>query len=120
MTRATLDRWRLIGVVATAVIVLSVPAWVIRNGGAASPGRAAESSATFVGRDACRPCHETAFTSWQGSDHDLAMDVATAETVRGDFNDVVFASKGVISTFSMRDGRFFVNTEGPGGELARC
>ena len=114
----SLDRWKLIGVTATAVIVLSVPAWVIRQGGAESPAQMVEAGATFVGREVCRPCHEAAFTSWQGSDHDLAMDVATVETVLGDFDDAVFTSKGVTSSFFQRDGKFFVNTEGPDGELA--
>jgi predicted CXXCH cytochrome family protein len=78
----------------------------------------ADAGATFVGREACRPCHEAAFESWLGSDHDLAMDVATAETVRGDFGNAAFTSKGVTSTFFKRDDRFFVNTQGPDGELA--
>ncbi len=112
-----LDRWKLIGVAATAVIVLSVPAWVIRKGGAEPAGPAVETGASFVGREVCRPCHEEAFTSWQGSDHDLAMDVATAVTVRGDFDNATFTSKGVTSRFFTRDGKFFVNTEGPGGEM---
>jgi len=118
VTNDSLYRWKLIGVTATAVIVLSVPAWVIRKGGAETTSQKAEAGATFVGREACRPCHEAAFTNWQGSDHDLAMDVATAETVRGDFDGAVFTSKGVTSSFFIRDGRFFVNTEGPDGELA--
>jgi len=46
------------------------------------------------------------------------MDVATEETVRGAFDGAVFTSKGVTSTFFKRDGRFFVNTEGPDGQLA--
>ncbi len=118
MNGSSLDRWKLIGVVSTAVIVLSVPAWVIRRGGAEPSGPAAEMRATFVGREVCRPCHEAASESWRGSDHDLAMDVATAETVLGDFDDAVFESKAVTSTFFEDDGRFFVNTEGPDGELA--
>jgi len=117
VTNDPLHRWKVLGVAATAVIVLSVPAWVIRQGGAETTGQIEEAGATFVGREVCRPCHEAAFTSWQGSDHDLAMDVATAETVRGDFENAVFISKGVTSSFFMRDGKFFVNTEGPGGEM---
>ena len=117
MSAAPLDRWKLVGVVSTAVIVLSVPAWVIRKSGA-EVRQSGTAVATFVGRDACRPCHEAAFESWLGSDHDLAMDVATADTVLGDFDGAVFESKGITTTFFMRDGRFFVNTEGPDGELA--
>jgi predicted CXXCH cytochrome family protein len=112
-----LQRWRLIGVVATAVIVLSVPAWLARNG-RADTGETASRGAAFVGREVCLPCHEQATASWQGSDHDLAMDVANDQTVLGDFDDATFTSKGMTTTFFRRDGRFFVNTEGPDGEVA--
>jgi tetratricopeptide (TPR) repeat protein len=118
VTGATLERWKVVGVIATAVIVLSIPAWVIRRGGAEPIGLETAGTATFVGREACRPCHETSFTSWQGSDHDLAMDVATEDTVLGDFKDVTFESKGVTSRFFRKNGLFFVNTEGPDGEMA--
>jgi predicted CXXCH cytochrome family protein len=118
VTNDPLGRWRLVGVVATAVIVLSVPAWVIRQGSAADHAQRDETGVGFVGREACRPCHEAAFSSWQGSDHDLAMDLATANTVLGDFDDAVFLSKGITSSFFKRDGRFFVETQGPDGEMA--
>ncbi|MCG6947406.1 MAG: tetratricopeptide repeat protein [Acidobacteria bacterium] len=118
MNYSPLERWQLIGVVASAVIVLSVPAWLIRVGSAANREEVADAGPGFVGREACRPCHEAAFESWKGSDHDLAMDVATEETVYGDFGDTLFTSKGVTSAFFKRDGRFFVNTQGPDGEMA--
>ena len=113
-----LHRWKVIGVAATVVIVLSLPAWLIRQGGTEAGGPAVEVGSTFVGREACRPCHEAAFASWQGSDHDLAMDQADEESVLGNFEDAVFTSTGITSTFFRRDGRFFVNTEGPAGEMA--
>ena len=118
MTNDPLDRWKQIGVVASAVIVLSLPAWVIRRGGAELGGPVVEAAPIFVGREVCRPCHESASESWRGSDHDLAMDLATEETVLGSFDDVVFTSKGLTSTFFKRDGRFFVNTQGPDGAMA--
>jgi tetratricopeptide (TPR) repeat protein len=107
-----------VGVVATAAIVLSVPLWLVRRGLDAGDLARAEEVPTFVGREACRPCHEQATASWLGSDHDLAMDVATEDTVLGDFDDAVFTSKGITSRFFRRDGGFFVTTEGPDGELA--
>jgi len=112
-----LDRWKVIGVAATAVIVLSLPAWLIRQGRTEAGGHAVEAGSNFVGREACRPCHEAAYASWQRSDHDLAMDQADEESVLGDFEDAVFTSTGITSTFFRRDGRFFVNTEGPDGEM---
>ena len=118
MTADELTRWKQIGVAATTVIVLSVPAWVLRQGRAATGPLESAPAATFVGRDICRPCHEAAFESWLGSDHDLAMDEANAETVLGDFNDAVFSSNGITTRFFTRDGRFFTNTEGTDGEFA--
>ena len=35
----------------------------------------------------CVDCHTAAYESWLGSHHDDAMDFATNETVRGDFDD---------------------------------
>jgi len=117
VTAEPLHWWRLIGVAATAVIVLSVPAWVVRRGVQQAGAAEVDGSATFVGREACLPCHQQAFEAWQGSDHDLAMDIATEETVLGDFDDAVFISKGITTRFFRSDGKFFVNTEGPQGEM---
>ncbi|MFG0287993.1 MAG: multiheme c-type cytochrome [Rhodopirellula sp. JB044] len=73
--------------------------------------------ATFVGRDACVECHETETQAYTGSHHDMAMDLATDETVLGDFNDVTFVNDGIQSRL-YRDGKkFMVYTEGPTGEM---
>lgn len=45
---------------------------------------------TYVGRESCKSCHEAEYRLWEGSDHDLAMDHATPQTVLGDFNDCTF------------------------------
>ncbi len=118
MTGDPLRRWRLIGVAATAVIVLSVPAWLIRRGLAGAGVPEAGETASFVGREACRPCHQQAYDTWKGSDHDLAMDIASDETVLGQFDDAVFTSKGIETRFFRREEKFFVNTQGPDGTAA--
>ncbi len=46
--------------------------------------------AEYVGRQSCVACHEQEHRLWEGSDHDLAMDVATSKTVLGDFQDREF------------------------------
>ena len=74
-------------------------------------------AAEYIGRDACKACHEEEDRRWQGSHHDLAMQEATPETVLGDFSDVEFAQFGVVSRFFRKDGRFMVQTDGPDGEL---
>ena len=116
MTADPLQRWRLIGVAATAVIVLSVPAWLVQNG-RADAGETEIETAAFVGREVCLPCHEQASAAWLGSDHDLAMDVANDQTVLGDFDNATIISNGITTTFFRRERRFFVNTQGPNGEL---
>lgn len=71
----------------------------------------------FVGREQCVGCHQQEAGEWQGSHHDLAMQEASTETVLGDFENATFDYFGVVSTFFKRDGRFFVNTDGPDGKL---
>jgi Flp pilus assembly protein TadD len=80
------------------------------------PGARVEEAA-YVGREACRPCHEKEDAAWRGSHHDLAMQPATAQSVLGDFSGVTFAYEGVTSTFFKKDGRFYVRTDGADGAL---
>jgi tetratricopeptide (TPR) repeat protein len=77
-----------------------------------------DAQATYVGRQACIDCHQSQHEAWTGSDHDLAMDVATEQSVLGDFNDAKLEHYGVTSRMFRRDGKFFINTEGPDGKLA--
>lgn len=67
---------------------------------------------TYVGAQQCAGCHQQAMEEWQGSHHDWAMKVVSAETVLGDFNDAVFSHQGVTSTFSIKDGGYYVHTQG--------
>ena len=78
---------------------------------------AALPAATYVGRQACASCHQEEHERWQGSHHDLAMQVASPETVLGDFDDATFTYAGITSTFFTRDSTFFVRTDGPDGQL---
>ena len=76
-----------------------------------------DAKATYVGRESCIKCHQQEYDAWHDSHHDLAMDVATGETVLGDFNDAELEHYGITSRMFTRDGKYFVNTEGPTGEL---
>ena len=73
-------------------------------------------TATYVGRQSCLKCHAEQGSRWQGSDHDMAMDLATPEFVLGDFNDTQLEHHGVTSKMRRRGDEFFVETEGPDGE----
>ncbi len=74
-------------------------------------------AATYIGGKACAACHSREYKLWFGSHHDLAMQVASEETVLGDFKRATLTHFGVESTFFRRDGNFYVRTEGPDGSL---
>jgi len=107
----------LLAVLGLAVIALAADWWtaVPEN----TPRR-------YVKRESCIECHQPEYDAWQGSDHDRAMDVATEETVLGDFDDAEFthqggegetAFHGVTSKLFRRNGKFFVHTDGPDGRM---
>ena len=75
-------------------------------------------AAQYIGVTECTGCHAKEHDAWKGSDHDLAMQIADAKSVLGDFANAKFKYAGITSTFSQRDGKFFVNTDGPDGKLA--
>ena len=86
------------------------------QGGGPRQSRGIDASGVAHVADAdCAACHRAEFDAWTGSHHDLAMQVATPETVLGDFGDAAFTHHGVTSRFFRRGDRFFVNTEGPDG-----
>ena len=117
MADPSLRRWERVGVIALAVIVVTIPLSLLR--GPSGAGSAATDAApVFVGGAACTECHEAAARAWRGSDHDLAMAEANGETVKGNFNNVQVTFHGVTSRFSRRDGKYLVWTEGPGGAMA--
>ncbi len=119
MTGDLVRRWKIAGIAATAVIVLSLPVYAVKEGRQRARWDAADLAPafTFVGRDRCAECHEEETEAWSGSDHDNAMAPADSANVRGDFSGVEFEHKGITSRFTTRDGRYFVYTEGPGGGM---
>lgn len=108
-----------------AALVVSVSLWwswrtpepPARNATQSGVPPTGPASAQYVGRAVCASCHADQDRLWSGSHHDLAMQVATAATVLGDFADKSFTYHGVKSRFFQRDGKFLVNTDGPDGKL---
>jgi tetratricopeptide (TPR) repeat protein len=114
-TGADITPWELAALIAAVVILLSPLVYKLKVRNAVSlPG---EDTAQFVGSESCSNCHETAYAKWRGSHHDLAMDVADETTVLGDFSDKVYTDpyNSVVSRFYRRDGKYFVQTQGPDG-----
>jgi Tfp pilus assembly protein PilF len=103
-----------IGVTAVARALIVVCALTAH--GAKSSAQAADAP-TFVGSAACGGCHESEMAAWRSSQHAIAMQEATPETVLGDFDDASFTRGGVTSRFFKRDGKFLVATDGPDGKL---
>ncbi|MFT6957521.1 MAG: Tfp pilus assembly protein PilF [Halieaceae bacterium] len=73
----------------------------------------------FVGSSQCASCHADEHELWQGSHHDLAMQLATPDTVLGDFDNASFVYNGITSTFSKDGDAFIVTTDGEDGVLTK-
>ncbi len=116
-TDRSLARWELVALIAAVVILLS-PGLYLLKAQTVAPLPVA-GPAEFVGSEKCKKCHETTYKKWFGSHHDLAMDVANDTTVLGDFNNVSYTDpyNNVTTRFFRKDGKFFVNTEGPDGQF---
>src|SRR5258708_10804809 len=72
----------------------------------------------YVGAVACAGCHAREHEAWSKSHHRQAMQVAAASTVLGNFRNAKFTYAGTTSVLSMRDGKYYVRTDGPDGKLA--
>jgi predicted CXXCH cytochrome family protein len=62
----------------------------------------------YVGSNTCINCHKESFNDWQGSHHDLAMQIANEATVLGDFNNVTTKIDGVDYFFFKENNEFYV------------
>jgi predicted CXXCH cytochrome family protein len=106
-------RWKL--VFAALAIVAMAAAALAWDWFAVLPADAL-TTARYVGRATCAECHQTQHKLWLGSDHDRAMELASNESVLGDFNNTSFTYQGVTTRFFHRNGQYMVNTEGPDGK----
>ncbi len=114
MTTMKQDVWKTAGIIATAVIVLSIPLSLLLNRNA---GKSVEYKVEFTGGKACIECHQKEYRLWKGSDHERAMAVASDTSVVGDFNNAEFTFQGKTSRFYKKAGKFYVYTEGVGGNM---
>ncbi len=69
----------------------------------------------YVDESTCAGCHAEEAAAWRPSDHALAMQVATEETVLADFDDARFGEGERGWRFFRRDGRFLIATAGADG-----
>jgi tetratricopeptide (TPR) repeat protein len=111
--RLSLPRRRWAGLLAAAIVVPAA-GWLLADWWYGIPEGA---QATYVGRRTCIECHREQWQKFEHSHHDLAMDRATPATVLGDFSGATLTHHGVTSRMYQRDGRFFIETEGPDGKM---
>ena len=114
-----MTNWKITGIIATIVIILSIPLYTLKTKYIRSLSDSLPSYqvSTFVGSKKCMDCHKKEYDKWLNSHHDLAMDVANENTVLGNFDNAVFEYFGVTSRFFHKDNRFFVHTQGPDGKM---
>jgi tetratricopeptide (TPR) repeat protein len=113
---ASLRRYRIAGVAATAVIALSVPIYLGMR--ALRPPRIAPAAAPqHVGSEKCKACHEKAYAGWKGSNHARAMQAARDGTVLGDFSGATLLHRGKTWRFFRQGEKFMAHAEGADGEM---
>ncbi len=110
----------LVLLLATLIII-----WIVQQSPFHSPVPVVEpvtvnwnANPVYRGSESCRTCHTQAFNDWQGSHHQQAMQHANPETVLADFNDSRFVYDQVESSFYVREGKYYVTTDGSDGKLA--
>jgi tetratricopeptide (TPR) repeat protein len=111
-----------IGLALALTLIAALAWWTARPDSKRAPTPEASGPrqivAEFVGSESCSGCHQAQHAAWKTSQHALAMQHASPDTVRGNFDDARYVFDGVTSTFFRRDGKYFVRTDGPDGQLA--
>jgi tetratricopeptide (TPR) repeat protein len=102
---------------AAAAIGTALTVYLNRNTDSAGSSRPAIAQPSYVGAHTCTACHASEFKAWKGSHHELSMQHANVQSVLGDFDNARYRRNGVTTTFSKRDDRFFIKTDGPEGKL---
>ena len=67
----------------------------------------------YASNQVCVECHPEQARQWEPSNHARASARARPNTVRGNFENATFASRGKTSRFLRRGDRFLIKTEGP-------
>ena len=104
----------MIAAAGTLALVLAL----LAQGATAQTPDDAPPAPAYAGSSVCVGCHAAQGAQWQGSHHAQSMQVANAQTVLGDFNDVRFEHQGQTTRFYRRDDGYWVQTEGADGQSA--
>ena len=109
------NNWKITGLIALFIIILVFPGQWIKFHNLSTHVSLNPDRPFYVGGETCIECHKIEYDLWLNSDHDRAMEIATNETVLGNFDDEVFISGGDTNRFFRQDGKFMVHTRGPEG-----
>jgi len=112
------SRSTIVAVVGVIALAAGGAGWWLLRDFAGAPPSLHTAAANHIGARACGECHAKQYEGWRGSHHALAMQAADDTTVLGSFANAAIRYGGITSTFFKREGRFFVNTDGPDGKLA--
>ncbi len=116
----SINRKWIVVIFAVVIVVVSLTYYFINQSVVVPTSVAPTKSlanAEFIGSESCAGCHQKEYKAWQSSQHAKAMQHADAKTVLGNFNNVDFTYNGITSTFTQRDGNFYVRTDGADGKL---
>lgn len=111
-TSASIDSMRGLTLLSFVILILAVT-----NGCNRSTEPFDLSDATYVGQQTCVSCHKEEAALYAGSHHDQAMQIASDETVLGNFDNATFEHHGVVSRLFREGEKFMVHTEGPDGQM---
>ena len=118
MANDGLKKWKITGFIATLAIVLAIPLYVqLEQRSPTTEEGQARFSSLFVGSRKCAECHKAEYDKWKGSHHEMAMAVADGQSVLGDFSDIEFTYFDEVARFYRKEGKFFVHTRGPDGQI---
>ena len=73
----------------------------------------------FVSSRSCRSCHPQEYSTWHASYHRTMTQVASAESVRGDFDDVSLSLQGHDFRLFQRDDKYWVEIREKGSGQKR-
>lgn len=75
-----------------------------------------QANTDYIGSARCASCHSEQYLQWQKSHHYQAMQPASSSTVSGDFDNASFKHFDVETQFFIREGKYYVNTQGADGK----
>lgn len=99
------------------VLVLGITGLVATQAHAAENDTPVAGQPAYVSSTRCSACHADVAKAWRDSDHSWAWREPTSDNVLGKFDGTTFEHKGIASRFFSRDGKYFIETDGPDGVL---